>query len=116
MDTVNETDFVPESDDNVVTIPAGDPQLLPERRFIPEPAREEIMKLFNVFLDFTKKAGTAREAFTTFMNTVRRELGIPDNEQWNPSDEATYFEKQAGPVPPAGMTAEFVPDGGVPSP
>lgn len=101
-----------EDDSNVVDIPAGDPKdpAMPERRFIPDAARSETLQLFNKYLELAKKADVARTAFTDFLNVVRRDLGIADNEFWVPSEDAMYFEKQAAPVAPAGMETVQAPE------
>jgi hypothetical protein len=87
-------------------------QPLPERRFIEDAPRNEIVSLFKVFADKAKAADDAREAFVSFINVVREQMGIPKNEFWDIAEDATYFEKRVLPEASNGVVA--LPDGRVP--
>lgn len=78
------------------------PEPLPERRFIEDVPRAEIMRLFKIFSDQAQVAYERREEFIGFINMVREQMGIDkDGGFWDIAEDASYFERrglpQAGP-------------------
>jgi hypothetical protein len=91
---------------------------LPERKFITEPARAEIIQLFSVFKDRAMAADRARQVWVEFLRTVRDDVGIKDNEVWNLAGDASYFERlpeganqSYATMPPAQSAPELIQGG-----
>lgn len=71
---------------------------LPERRNIPDEARTEIVRVFNIFLTALQKAQQKRAEWNAVVKVVREQLGIHEGEVWDIDNEAKYFEKRETPV------------------
>lgn len=64
-----------------------------EVKHVPEPARIEIMAVYNKMQSSWKQFEAQRKLFSEMIRVTRQSLGIPSNELWDLSDDASTFTK-----------------------